>query len=117
MSQYANGLQELMATLQRTKESGAASFTNARLMVQDHFLLGMSQPLRRTLQESLKLGPNLTMHKVLEEAITLEKDEQLKSTPAVPQAVVATVRESNIELRMTFLEEVVRELKETLTVR
>lgn len=52
LSQYANGLQELMTTKRRKEEMGPTSFTKAELEVPDQFLLGIrGQPLRRTLWE------------------------------------------------------------------
>lgn len=87
LSQYANGLQELITTLQRKENMGAILFTNAELVVCDKFLLGMrSQLLCSTLWKRLKLEPNLTMLQVLKEANVMEKEEQIKAIPAEMQA-------------------------------
>ncbi|XP_069800966.1 uncharacterized protein [Dendropsophus ebraccatus] len=94
LPQYANGLQELMATLQRKEGRGATSFTNAEVVLRDQFILGLrSQPLRRTLRERFKLEPHSTLHEVLKEAITLEKEEQGTIVTIAQQAEVLPVKE------------------------
>ncbi|XP_069840942.1 uncharacterized protein [Dendropsophus ebraccatus] len=114
---YANSLQELMATLQRKEGRGATSFTNAEVVLRDQFLLGLrSQPLRRTLRERFKLEPHSTLHEVLKEAITLEKEEQGTIVTIAQQAEVLPVKEKSMEARVSSLEEVIRELKEALTI-
>lgn len=83
----------------------------------DQFLLGMRVNLFGELfEKGLKMELNLAMHQVLTETITLEKEEQVKVMTAVPQAP-APVMVSNVELVKTFLDEVVRQLKETQTTR
>lgn len=58
------------------------------------------------------------MHQVLkeEDAIVLEKEDQVETSLVVTQAAAAPMRVNGMELRKTSLEELVRELRETLTV-
>lgn len=73
-------------------------FSNAEWVVPDQFLLGMKNPLR----ERLKLETSLTMHQMLKEAITLEKEEQVELPPV--GTAMAPVREDPVEQCMILLE-------------
>lgn len=64
----------------------------------------MNQMTRRTLTERLKLVPDVTMHKLLKEAITMEKAEQVEATPAPTVPAVAPVREEGMEKQLTCIE-------------
>lgn len=109
LAQYANALQELMGVLQKREEQHAASFTNAELVVRDQFILGLkNQPLRRTLRERLKLEPQLTLHRILSEAIILEKEELTETVTVAAHVETVPSKQSNIEARMTSLEEAMK---------
>lgn len=110
-------MQKLITLLQCKYEADATLFPNTECVVQDQFLLGMENPLIcPTLSERRKLEPGLTMNQVLKEAIPLEKEKQVETPPVTVLAAMAPVRVDGMDRRITSLEEVVRDLRETLTL-